>query len=110
MPSASALWVIDPARHRERVAPPFPAPPFVDTAQPGLYTVEQQAPNGVRRVLFAVNPFPLPQAVPQATSAARGADVLHAGKAEVPVELAPLVAALALFVLAGEWWVAARRR
>jgi hypothetical protein len=35
---------------------------------------------------------------------------LHVSKAQVPVELAPLVAALALVVLAGEWWVAARRR
>jgi hypothetical protein len=109
-PSASALWVIAPARHRERVAPPFPAQPFVDTGQPGLYTVEQQAPGGVRRVLFAVNPFPMPQTGPPAAPATRGAGALQASKAEVPVELAPLVAALALFVLAGEWWVAARRR
>src|SRR5438105_7081825 len=109
-PSASALWVVDPARHRERVAPPFPAQPFVDTGRPGLYTVEQQAPTGVRRVLFAVNPFPVPQAGPQAAPATRSAGALHASKAQVPVELAPLVAALALVVLAGEWWVAARRR
>jgi hypothetical protein len=109
-PSASALWVVNPARHRARVAPPFPAQPFVDTGQPGLYTVEQQAPTGVRRVLFAVNPFPVPQAGPPAAPATRSAGALHASKAEVPVELAPLVAALALVVLAGEWWVAARRR
>ena len=109
-PSASALWVVDPARHRERVAPPFPAQPFVDTGWPGLYTVEQQAPTGVRRVLFAVNPFPVPQTGPQSAPATRSVGALHASKAQVPVELAPLVAALALVVLAGEWWVAARRR
>jgi Ca-activated chloride channel homolog len=109
-PSANALWVVDPARHRERVAPPFPAQPFVDTGRPGLYTVEQQAPTGVRRVLFAVNPFPVPQAGPQVAPATRRVGALHVSKAQVPVELAPLVAALALVVLAGEWWVAARRR
>src|SRR5918911_1185769 len=109
-PSARALWVVDPARHRARVAPPFPAQPFVDTGRPGLYTVEQQAPTGVRRVLFAVNPFPVPQTGPQSAPATRRVGALHASKAQVPVELAPLVAALALVVLAGEWWVAARRR
>ena len=64
----------------------------------------------MRRVLFAVNPFPVPQTGPQSAVATRGGGALHASKAQVPVELAPLVAALALVVLAGEWWVAARRR
>ena len=108
--NATALWVIDPAGRRTRAAPPFPAQPFVDTGLPGLYTVEGQTPSGVKRAMFPVNSFPLPPASNSVTAAAGSAAAPRAGKAQVPVELAPIAAALALLVLIGEWWVAASRR
>jgi hypothetical protein len=111
-PGATALGVVDPAGHRTAVAPPFPAQPFVDTSVPGLYTVEQHTPAGLRRTLFAVDAPPLLQSA--GTSAPHGAAAAPAPTtakpAQVPVELSSYVAALALLVLAGEWWVAARRR
>lgn len=109
-PGASALSVIDPSGRRTRVAPPFPAQTFVETAQPGFYTVEEQTPAGTRRALFAVNAFPLPPSGGASAASVSGAAAPSAGKAQVPLELAPFVAAVALLVLMSEWWVAARRR
>ncbi len=111
-PGATALSVVDPVGHRTAVAPPFPAQPFVDTNVPGLYTVEQDTPAGLRRTLFAVDAPPLLQsAAARASAGAATAPTPSRTKpAQVPVELNSYVAALALLVLAGEWWVAARRR
>lgn len=109
-PCASTLTVTAPDHATVRVAPPFPAQPFAQTGRLGLYTLAERTPLGPRRTLFAVNLFPLPQAGGQTGGGAGGVGATRAGKAEVPLELAPLVAALALLILAGEWWVAARRR
>jgi Ca-activated chloride channel family protein len=88
------------------------APLFTDTGAPGLYSVEQTTPGGVQRAIFAVNLFPLPQASNAAASTGGGnsAPVASAKLARVPVEWAPLAAALALLALCYEWFVAARRR
>ena len=108
---ATALSVVDPAGHRTLVAPPFPAQPFVDTNVPGLYRIEQHTPAGLRRTLFAVDAPPLLQSAGARVSGGTAAPVPRTAKpAQVPVELSSYVAALALLVLAGEWWVAARRR
>lgn len=107
---ARGLTVTTPDRATVRVAPPFPAQSFTQTDHPGLYEVEERTPLGPRRRLFAVNLFPLPQVTSQGNSGTGGAGATRSGKAQVPVELAPFVAALALVVLASEWWVAARRR
>ena len=110
-PGATTVDVVDPAGRRTPAAPPFPVQPFVETGVPGLYTVEQHTPAGLRRTLFAVNPSPLqPATGARAPSATGGRAVSAAGAARVPVELGSFAAALALLVLAGEWWVAARRR
>jgi len=88
------------------------APLFTDTGAPGLYSVEQTVPGGVQHNLFAVNLFPLPQAsnAPAATGGGSSAPPAPAKQARVPVEWAPLAAALALLALCYEWFVAARRR
>jgi len=88
------------------------APLFTDTGAPGLYSVEQTAPGGVQHNLFAVNLFPLPQTsnAPAATGGGSSAPAASAKQARVPVEWAPLAAALALLALCYEWFVAARRR
>jgi hypothetical protein len=105
------LNVVTPSNQRITVAPPFPVQPFVSTDVPGLYTVEQSTQSGLRRSYVAVNLFPLAgsQATNgETTGGANGAQDSH--KTLVPVELAPFVAAFALLVLGGEWWVTARRR
>jgi hypothetical protein len=112
-PNATALRVVDPAGHSVRLAPPFPAQPFTGTSQPGLYTVEQQTPAGLRRALFAVNTLPVSSSGSSGSLGSSGSPESRQPRnpgTQVPLELAPLVAALALVVLAGEWWVAARRR
>lgn len=106
-PCATALTVTAPDHAGTRLTPPFTALPYAQTTQPGLYSVAEQTPLGARHLLFAVNIFPQAQT---GVVTGGGSVATHVGKAEVPVELAPLVAALALLVLAGEWWVAARRR
>ncbi len=85
---------------------------FTDTSAPGLYSVEQTVPSGVQRGLFAVNLFPLPQTsnAPAATGGGSSPPPAPAKQARVPVEWAPLAAALALLALCYEWFVAARRR
>jgi len=107
-PCASSVSIVTPDGTRAAAAP---SQPFVGASQPGLYTVEQQTPGGARRGLFAVNPFPAPPAIqPARTSGGASAPAASAAGAEVPFELAPFVAAVALLILSGEWWVAARRR
>ncbi len=107
-PCASSVSIVEPDGARVAAAP---GQPFVGADQPGLYVVEQQTPGGTRRGLFAVNPFPAPAATQQASASSGGAaPVATTGKAEVPFELAPFVAAVALLILSGEWWVAVRRR
>ena len=91
------------------------APLFTDTSAPGLYSVAQTTPGGARRAIFAVNIFPLPSASNTGTSSGAGAGAggrapASAKGAQVPVEWAPLAAALALLALSYEWFVAARRR
>ena len=88
------------------------APLFTDTGAPGLYTVDQTVPGGVQLGLFAVNLFPLPQTsnTPATTGGGGSAPPAPAKQARVPVEWAPLAAALALLALCYEWFVAARRR
>jgi len=92
---------------------------FTNTGTPGLYAVDQTGPAGTpaRRTLFAVNLFPLPPASSAPASPGNGGGgsatgpAGPAGKAaQVPVEWAPLAAALALLVLSYEWFIAARRR
>ncbi len=89
---------------------------FTGTGAPGLYTVAQTVPDGVRRTLFAVSLFPVPPASGAPASAGGGgggtgrAPASSAKEARVPVEWGPLAAALALLALSYEWFVAARRR
>ena len=107
-PCASSVSVVAPDGARVAAAP---SQPFVGTGQPGLYTVEQQTPSGARRGIFAVNPFPAPPAAqPARIYGGASAPAATSAGAEVPFELAPFVAAVALLILSGEWWVAARRR
>src|SRR5262249_4911460 len=105
------LDVVTPSNQHITVAPPFPVQPFITTDEPGLYTVEQSTQAGLRRSYVAVNLFPLAGSQATGSTAQGGASGTQGSrKTLVPVELAPFVAALALLVLGGEWWVAARRR
>lgn len=86
--------------------------PFADTAQPGLYTVEEQVGASRLRASFSVNSA-LPTSAPDRSGGARSAlpaapPSLSAGR--VPVDLTGIVAAVVLSLLAAEWYVAMRRR
>lgn len=84
--------------------------PFAGTAQPGVYRVS--ARTGATRIAldFAVNPGVTAPLAVSAPAVTRSATPPAGQSGSVPVDLTGLVAALALIVLAGEWYTAMRRR
>ncbi|MGE5560156.1 MAG: vWA domain-containing protein [Chloroflexota bacterium] len=106
-PQAESVTVVSPSGASTRIAPPFPAEPYTATGEIGLYTVRERVPGGDRTSYFAVNPVELESAItgadslPLAVAGTGAADVQTTGNRE----LWPLLAWLALFILAAEWWV-----
>jgi hypothetical protein len=117
LPEAQSVDVIAPDGNHVRVAPPFPAAPFVETDVPGIYQVVQRDGEGAEtRSVFAAN-FSAPgesrlragenvalAAGTAGTPAPRTANVLVA-----PREIWHLAAALGLALLVVEWWAFQRR-
>ena len=106
-PDAKSLEVTTPAGRVVKLAPPFPATPFTDTAVPGVYTVHQQLAQGDRSSRFVVQ-FEDPDLSRIAVGSAPFVDVVAGSSGAAPrgtLELWPWFAALALLVLAGEWFV-----
>ena len=105
-PSAERVRVVAPSGRVEILAPPFPAPPFTDTDEPGLYTLEQTINTDTIYNRFAVNVgtaesnLRYPETGEQAATAAR----LRRGDRS----FVPLILALALLTLCVEWWVYSR--
>ncbi len=102
---ARSIAVLTPDGRRDDLVDPGAA--FTDTGTPGVYTVVQQTAAGERRSAFAVDfldpaisriaPGPAPPV--QVTAPASGPAVLSV------LEVWPWLAGLALFLLAGEWFV-----
>jgi Ca-activated chloride channel family protein len=106
-PDARSLEVQTPAGKVVRLAPPFPAAPFTDTATPGVYTVRQQLPAGIRVSRFVVQ-FQNPELSRIAPGSAPFVDLVAGANGAPPhgtLELWPWFAALGLLVLAAEWYV-----
>jgi Ca-activated chloride channel family protein len=109
-PGTRALKISRPGGGSDTLKPPFP--PFTSTVRPGLYSVTAQTVRGnTARAAFAVNFFP------SRPAPAAGPTTLHLGHAQqgnktltasVPVSVAALFAAVALGLLAVEWWIAFR--
>lgn len=81
---------------------------FDDTDLPGIYVVEQQRGSEVTRSEFAVNAFAPDRAqiAPRARLALAGtATAARAATARQHSEWWPWLAAVALLLLIGEWWV-----
>ena len=88
------------------------AVPFADTGTPGLYTIDEQAGTRHLRATFTVNTGSVLSAPAAASTSlsnpARAPKAASAGK--VPLELTDLLVVAVLAVLAGEWYIAMRRR
>ena len=106
-PDARSLEVQQPDGKTVKLAPPFPAAPFTDTSIPGVYTVRQQLAVGTRVSQFVIQ-FEDPELSRIAPGAAPFVAVgANAGGAPPrgTLELWPWFAALALTILAAEWFV-----
>ncbi|GAC1654586.1 MAG: BatA and WFA domain-containing protein [Candidatus Dormibacteraceae bacterium] len=106
-PGARSLEVATPGGRTIRLAPPFPAAPFTDTDTPGVYTVRQQLPQGLRVSQFVVqfaNPGLsriAPGPAPLVEESARPGGPVPKGT----LELWPWLAVAGLLLLTGEWFV-----
>ena len=104
---ATAAEVTTPDGRAVKLAPPFPAAPFSDTARPGVYTVRQQLPGSFRTSYFVVN-FADPALSRIAPGPAPTVQESTRSTGPVPrgtLELWPWLALGALLLLAGEWVV-----
>ncbi len=110
-PAATSVEVTTPTGHVDRFRPPLA--PFTDTAVPGVYTVRQLLPGGERVSRFVVqfqNPA-LSRIAPGAAAIPFEEDRPPPGPAPRGVlELWPWLAAAALLLLVGEWFIYLRGR
>ena len=106
-PTARSLEVQTPSGKVVKLAPPFPAAPFTDTQTPGVYTVRQQLSSGVRSSQFVVQ-FEDPDLSRVGVGSAPFVELTASANAAPPrgtLELWPWLAALAVALLATEWFV-----
>ena len=106
-PGATAVTVTTPAGSTVRVGPPFPPAPFTATQAPGVYTVRQQLPSGVRVSSFVVQ-FQDPDLSRIAAGAQPFVDLAASAAGSAPrgtLELWPWLAVLAAGLLTVEWVV-----
>jgi hypothetical protein len=116
LPEATSVDVTTPDGNRVRVAPPFPAPPFGNTLQPGVYEVVQTDAAGRQTTSqFAAN-FVSPEEsrlsvdLPGTTVLSTGPGaVTRAGSPAAPRELWQWAAAVGVVLLAVEWWASHRQ-
>jgi hypothetical protein len=106
-PGAKTLEVVEPTGKTVKLGPPFPVPAYTPNV-PGVYTVRQQLPDGLRLTKFVVD-----FANPNLSRVAPGGSPIvqeEEGGKSAPVtrgtfELWPYLAVLALVLLAAEWLV-----
>lgn len=106
-PGASTLEVVTPASTVVRLGPPFPAPPFTQTAAPGVYTVHQRTAAGIRQSQFVVQ-FADPDLSRIAPGGAPLVEVARPSGSPPPrgvLEIWPWLALAALLLLMAEWWI-----
>ena len=108
-PDASGLRVAMPDGARVVLAPPFPVPPFTQTAQAGVYTIEQTRGAETAQLPFAVNiaagaDSSLLRETPGGYTGARGETLKTAGS----VDLGLYCMLAFMLCLTAEWWVYSR--
>lgn len=106
-PGAKTLDVQSPDGQVTRLGPPFPTPPFLQTAPIGVYTVSQALPDGLHTSRFVVE---FQDAVQSqiAPGAAPVVDQASASGGQQPrgtLELWPWIALGALALVVAEWMV-----
>lgn len=105
--TASAA-VITPAGKSVTLAPPFPALPFDETGEAGLYTLSQTLSGGETvQTPFAVNGTTAESDVLK-VSQSSGENWLKAGVTDYGRELTTLLLIVLLALMMAEWWVSCR--
>ncbi len=109
-PGADQVTITSPNHKTTTVAPPFPAIPFDQTNQTGIYHVTQRVHGQERAGDFVVNLFdPLQSRLAPATSlpviATNNITGINNGVPRTLHEIWPWIAALLLLVLCLEWWI-----
>lgn len=110
-PDTLKAYVHTPDGRRVSVAPPIPAEPFIDTDEPGIYSLEQVNAEGSLNTLFDVN-IPDEWLMEQSSGGSTGIDAEY--KTSIPFKnqavslMLPLLA-LAVAILLFEWWYYANR-
>ena len=103
--SAAAMT---PAGKSEALAPPFPALPFEETGEPGLYTLSQTLTGGETvQTPFVVNVAASESDVREVAQSS-GENLQRAGVTDYGRELTTLLLIALLALLMAEWWVSCR--
>lgn len=55
LPNSEEVSVVKPNGHKEKLGPPFPLAPFIDTKETGVYTIEQKLDNSTFSSYFVSN-------------------------------------------------------
>jgi hypothetical protein len=114
LPEARSVDIVTPAGVQVRVAPPFPAAPFAQTEQPGIYQVVQRDAEGHEtRSQFAAN-FTNPgqsqlRVGTNATLTPGAANVSSAANLVAPREIWQIAVVIGLALLVIEWWAFQRQ-
>jgi Ca-activated chloride channel homolog len=111
IPNAQSIDVVAPDGRRTSIAPPFPAPSFDQTDQPGLYTVVQRDTSGAQvSSTFAANFFEPSEShlVAGDATAASGSEPSAVSSQPAPREVWAVAAGGMLALLMLEWWVVYR--
>lgn len=107
LPNAQMVDVVTPSGKTVRIAPPFPAAPFADTQEIGVYTVEQRWDNGSAKGYFTVQVPVKEESDLQAKGRAYPTTVpyLDVQKPAISKEWWPYLAWAALVLVLIEWRV-----
>lgn len=107
-PSAQRLTIVSPSGRRFTYETPLPRV-FAQTDELGVYSVVQEAGGQQSRGWLVVNPPVAESDLTPVSSLSMGrTEIGAAGAQRGNQDLWPLLAALALLILAGEWWVYCR--
>lgn len=110
-PDTLRAYVHTPDGRRLSIAPPIPAEPFLDTGEPGIYSLEQVKDGGNLITFFDVN-IPDEWLMEKESYGSTGVDIEY--KTSIPLQKSafkltlPLLA-MAVAILLFEWWYYANR-
>ncbi|QBD81820.1 VWA domain-containing protein [Ktedonosporobacter rubrisoli] len=112
-PGADKITIVDPQQQRAAVAPPFPARPFDQTNQIGIYQVTEHVRGQDLHGAFTVNLFDPAQsqlAPAKKLPIVNSTDFTSGGNtvSRQLREIWPWIAALLLLILCVEWWLFSR--